>query len=577
MSQILFLSRWFPYPPSNGSKLRIFNLLRGLAEAGHSVRLLSFVEPDYQPTSVRARPGEDAWRSGQDDLEGARARPDEDAWRSGQDDLEGVRARPGEDAWRSGQDDLEGVRARPGEVDAAGIDGLRPYCQSVWTTPWRQFAPASSRARLGFFSATPRSVRDTWSSEMAQMIEEELAQHRPDLIIASQIDTTAYVPANSGVPALFEEIEIGLMMEQYTAAVTLGQRLRYGLTWAKYRRYLASLLGRFAACTVVSQREQQLLAAAAPRFPPAEIIPNCLHLPDYQPTNPPIYQSTNLPTHQSTNLPTHQSTNPPTHQSTNLPTHQSTNLPTHQSTNLPTHQSTNPPTHQSTNPPTHQSTNLPTHQSTNPPTHQSTNPPTHQSTNPPTHQSTNLPTHQLIFTGAFTYHVNYEGALWFVERVLPLVQAQISHVRLTITGNHADLPFPQIEAVVRTGFVDDVRPLIAGADVCVVPIWQGGGTRLKILEAMALGTPVVATSKGAEGLDAQSGIHLLIADQPAAFADAVVQLLTDPSLRQRLAEHGRTLVEQHYSWSLVMPRFLHLVERLTAANRQHLSGDQIEH
>ena len=189
----------------------------------------------------------------------------------------------------------------------------------------------------------------------------------------------------------------------------------------------------------------------------------------------------------------------------------------------------------------------------------------------------NLPTHQLIFTGAFTYHVNYEGALWFVERVLPLVQAQISHVRLTITGNHADLPFPQIEAVVRTGFVDDVRPLIAGADVCVVPIWQGGGTRLKILEAMALGTPVVATSKGAEGLDAQSGIHLLIADQPAAFADAVVQLLTDPSLRQRLAEHGRTLVEQHYSWSLVMPRFLQLVERLTAANRQHLSGDQIEH
>lgn len=421
MSQILFLSRWFPYPPSNGSKLRIFNLLRGLGEAGHSVRLLSFVEPDYQPSDVSARTNEDPWRS------------------------------------------------------EAALAGLRPYCQSVWATPWRQFAPDSRRARLGFFSATPRSVRDTWSAGMAQRIGQELAAHRPDLIIASQIDTAAYVPANSGVPALFEEVELGLMVEQTAAAATLGQRLRHSLTWAKYRRYLASLLGRFSACTVVSQREQRLLAAAAPGFPPAEIIPNCLHLPDYPPG-----PRNNAPLH--------------------------------------------PPS------------------------------PIYQSTLP---QATTL-----IFTGAFTYHVNYAGARWFVEQVLPLVQAQVSDVRLTITGNHADRPFPQVAGVTRTGFVDDVRPLIAGAAVCVVPIWQGGGTRLKILEAMALGTPVVTTSKGAEGLVAQPNVHLLIADEPAAFAGAVVQLLADASLRQRLAEQARRLVEQHYSWPLVMPRFLQLVQCL---------------
>lgn len=414
MSQILFLSRWFPYPPSNGSKLRIFNLLRGLAEAGHNVRLLSFVEPDFDPKGIPARPGEDAWRSGDN------------------------------------------------------LAGLGPYCQSVRATPWRQFAPESNRARLGFFSATPRSVRDTWSTEMAQMIGDELATHRPDLIIASQIDTAAYVPANSGVPALFEEVELGLMVEQYAAAATPGQRLRYGLTWAKYRSYLNSLLGRFAACTVVSQREQLLLAAAAPGFPPAEIIPNCIHLPDYQ------------------------------------------------------------------------------------------------STNLPTDQSANSQSHHLIFTGAFTYHVNYEGALWFVEHVLPLVQAQVGDVGLTITGNHANLPFPQAEAVTLTGFVDDVRALIAGAGVCVVPIWQGGGTRLKILEAMALGTPVVATSKGAEGLDAQDGVHLLIADEPAAFADAVVRLLRDPQLRQRLVEQALALVGQHYNWQVVMPRFVQIVDRLAS-------------
>lgn len=429
MSQILFLSRWFPYPPSNGSKLRIFNLLRGLGEAGHSVRLLSFVEPDYQPSDVSAQTNEEPWRS------------------------------------------------------EAALAGLRPYCQSVWATPWRQFTPDSRRARLGFFSATPRSVRDTWSAGMAQMIGQELATHRPDLIIASQIDTAAYVPANSGVPALFEEVELGLMVEQYAAATTLGQRLRHGLTWAKYRRYLASLLGRFSACTVVSQREQRLLAAAAPGFPPAEIIPNCLHLPDYPPTRPSA-----APIHPY--------------------------------------------------------------------------PSTISQSTPP--QSTTL-----IFTGAFTYHVNYAGARWFVEQVLPLVQAQVNDVRLTITGNHADLPFPQVEGVTRTGFVDDVRPLIAGAAVCIVPIWQGGGTRLKILEAMALGTPVVTTSKGAEGLDAQPDVHLLIADEPAAFANAVVRLLADASLRQRLAEQARTLVEQHYSWPLVMPRFLQLVQRLAKSPTDH--------
>lgn len=413
MSQILFLSRWFPYPPSNGSKLRIFNLLRGLAEAGHSVRLLSFVEPDFAPKGVPARPGEDALRSG-------------------------------------------------------GLDGLRPYCQAVRTTHWRQFAPDSGRARLGLLGVTPRSVLDTWSSEMAQMIEDELASHRPDLIIASQIDMAGYAPAASGIPALFEEVELGLMVEQYTAAAGAAQRLRYGLTWAKHRRYLRSLLGRFGACTVVSQREQQLLAAAAPGFPPAEVIPNCIHLPDYQ------------------------------------------------------------------------------------------------STNLPTDQSTHSPSHHLIFTGAFTYHVNYEGALWFVHEVFPLVRAQAGDVGLTITGNHANLPLPAAEGVTLTGFVDDVRPLIASAAVCIVPLWQGGGTRLKILEAMALRTPVVTTSKGAEGLDAVHGVHLLIADEPAAFAAAVIRLLCDPELSQSLTDNAFALVEQRYNWQVVMPRFLQVVKRLAA-------------
>jgi glycosyltransferase involved in cell wall biosynthesis len=396
MSRILFLSRWFPYPPTNGSKLRIFNLLRGLAGAGHEVSLISFVEPD---------------------------------------------------------------------ADIVDPAGLASFCQDAQVVPWRQFTPESGRARLGFFSVTPRSVRDTWSCEMANLIEQRLAADKPDLIIASQIDTAGYVPCGTGVPALFEEVELGLMVEQYAAAKTASQRLRYGLTWAKHRHYLNSLLSRFTACTVVSQREQHLLASAAPGYPPAEIIPNCIHLPHYRSA---------------------------------------------------------------------------------------------------VDRCTDLPSHQLIFTGAFTYHVNYQGAVWFVEEVYPRVRAQVGEATLTITGNHANLPFPAAEGVTLTGFVDDVRPLIAHSAVCVAPIWQGGGTRLKILEAMALGTPVVTTSKGAEGLDAQDGVHLLISDKPEAFAEAVVRLLRNPQLRQYLIGQAVALIEQQYSCEMVMPRFLHLVDRLVS-------------
>jgi glycosyltransferase involved in cell wall biosynthesis len=135
-------------------------------------------------------------------------------------------------------------------------------------------------------------------------------------------------------------------------------------------------------------------------------------------------------------------------------------------------------------------------------------------------------------------------------------------VGLTITGDHAGLPLPCTNHVSLAGVVDDVRPLIASASVSLAPIRVGGGTRLKILEAMALRAPVVATSKGAEGLDVRDGEHLLIADTPEAFADATIRLLKEPGLRERLADNAYQLVREHYDWAVVMPRFLHLVERV---------------
>jgi glycosyltransferase involved in cell wall biosynthesis len=151
---------------------------------------------------------------------------------------------------------------------------------------------------------------------------------------------------------------------------------------------------------------------------------------------------------------------------------------------------------------------------------------------------------------------------WFLQEVYPRIRAQAPDVSLTITGDHAGLPLPPADHVTLTGFVDDVRPLIAAAWVSLVPLRVGGGTRLKILEAMALGTPVVATSKGAEGLDAQHGEHLLIANGPEAFAESVIRLLQEPGLRRRMADNAYQLVQEKYDMAALMPRFLDLVERV---------------
>lgn len=176
-------------------------------------------------------------------------------------------------------------------------------------------------------------------------------------------------------------------------------------------------------------------------------------------------------------------------------------------------------------------------------------------------QATPQPGH-LIFTGSFRYAPNHDAMVWFLQHVYPQLTTQVSDVRLTITGDHNNLPLPPAENVTLTGFVDDVRPLLASAWISIVPIRVGGGTRLKILEAMALGTPVVTTKKGAEGLDVQSGEHLLIADSPQEFTAAIKQLLNDAELRQQLAANAYRLVAKKYDWAAVMPSFLNLVERV---------------
>ena len=387
---ILFLSGWFPYPPDNGSRLRISNIIEGLASQ-HDITLLSFADKQN------------------------------------------------------------------GVVDESAA---RRFCREVHVVPTRPFNQRNHRAQLGFLSSTPRSIHATFSPEMESSVRRLLSAKQFDLVIASQLTAASYAFLFKGLPALFEESELGVFYEQFARATSIRHRIRYGLTWTKHRRYVANLLCYFRACTVVSEQERELMRRCAPKFQSVDVIPNCIALDDYRDLHAPNQPNT------------------------------------------------------------------------------------------------------LIFTGSFRYSANYEAMVWFLDQVYPFIRKEIPDVRLTITGDRADLPVPSADNVTYTGVVDDVRPLVASSSVSLAPMRTGGGTRLKILEAMALRTPVVATSKGAEGLDVRHGQHVLIADEPKAFADEAVRLLREPDLGRRLAENAYQLVRAEYDWAAVMPRFLNLVDRV---------------
>ncbi len=164
----------------------------------------------------------------------------------------------------------------------------------------------------------------------------------------------------------------------------------------------------------------------------------------------------------------------------------------------------------------------------------------------------------LVFTGAMDWFPNEDGIVHFVEAVFPRIRAAVPDASLTVVGRN---PGPRVQrlAAVRgvhiTGTVNDVRPYVARGAVYVVPLRVGGGTRLKIFEALAMGKAVVSSTVGAEGLPLTPGTHFVQADDPAQFADSVVALLRDPARRRALGSAGRSLVEQRHSWSHVAREF----------------------
>jgi len=174
------------------------------------------------------------------------------------------------------------------------------------------------------------------------------------------------------------------------------------------------------------------------------------------------------------------------------------------------------------------------------------------------HDTTRQPD-TLLFTGSLRYAPNHDGMRWFIGAVWPRIRLARPAARLLITGDGTELGLPPAAGIERTGMLDDIRPLLSTATLAIAPIFAGGGTRMKILEAMAAGTPVVASTKGVEGIDAIAGEHLLVADDPGEFAAHIVALLTDTGLRRRLSDAGRELVRSRYDWRTLGPQFEALV------------------
>jgi glycosyltransferase involved in cell wall biosynthesis len=180
----------------------------------------------------------------------------------------------------------------------------------------------------------------------------------------------------------------------------------------------------------------------------------------------------------------------------------------------------------------------------------------------------------LVFFGLLSTIPNIDATTWFIEKIWPRVagarpDARFKIIGKGVTGAVRDLGGSGIEIV---GFVEDLRPHLASAAALVVPLRLGGGTRLKIVEGMAMGKAIVSTTLGAEGIDAVNGKEILITDDPADFADAVLRLLGDPALAAQIGASARRAAVERYAWTSAASRLEDLFRELLAGRERGGTG-----
>lgn len=176
---------------------------------------------------------------------------------------------------------------------------------------------------------------------------------------------------------------------------------------------------------------------------------------------------------------------------------------------------------------------------------------------------------ELVSVGTMYWKPNIEGVLWFHRAVYPLVKKRVPEVKLTIVGTRPPAEIMHLageDGIEVTGWVEDARPYMARSAAMIVPLQVGSGMRVKILNALAMGLPVVSTSVGCEGIEVTHGEEILIADEPHDFAQATIRLLSDEGLRRKLSRSGRALVEERYSW----PKVYAMIEAFCAEIEREL-------
>jgi glycosyltransferase involved in cell wall biosynthesis len=188
--------------------------------------------------------------------------------------------------------------------------------------------------------------------------------------------------------------------------------------------------------------------------------------------------------------------------------------------------------------------------------------------------------HNLVFTGSMDWLPNEDAIRYFTTEIMPRIKSSVPGVTLTVVGRN---PYPSLielskrdPSLIVTGRVEDVRPYMERAALYVVPIRIGGGTRLKIYEAMAMEKPVVSTTVGAEGLPVRDGAEVLLADTPEAFAERVVRVLNDEAFARELALRGAALVREQFGWDRVATKFAEICERARLPFRMAEKGVAVE-
>ena len=177
----------------------------------------------------------------------------------------------------------------------------------------------------------------------------------------------------------------------------------------------------------------------------------------------------------------------------------------------------------------------------------------------------NFKTNNLLYVGKMDYQPNLDAVLYFVNKIFSLIKMQIKDAKFFIVGSNPTKEIKQLgkdNDVIVTGYVNNIQPFYEQCAVSVVPLRAGGGTRLKILESMAFGRPVISTSIGCEGLDVCNNENIIISDKPEEFARKTIELLQNKDFREKISKNARNLVEHNYSWESIAKKQIQIYEKL---------------